>query len=450
MTDSLNNPQRIECRLVMIDAHSMRILTTTAAPRPLLPRESIAAYTRVAEALNDAIEQRYGLRTMQLAFLPRAERQSYCAVHEIIALRKSVPRSLSLVELGEMAPGELSGEERAIVLAIMKGQASGLGNFARLGWIHDLLAKTGSYRDGGTMPAIRQLNQGIDFCLLSLTDTGGRKTWFKAVGEPNTREYALTVELARRFPEYLPRMLATFPEWNGWLTEGVEGVPLNQSGDKTAWEQTLKALAMMQRDSIETKASLRAAGAKDWTCARLRLLSKPFFADVERAMQAQTSTKAMPLVGDELERLQKDVDAALISQANSGIPETLIHGDIGHGNIIMSPDGPVFLDWAETFIGQPFLCAEHLLADLERCRPELSLERNSLRRSYASFWREYASPETLADFIQLAPAIAAFSYAVFAWEACARQRDPTYVWPLIRSMMRRTRRELEMRREVAV
>jgi hypothetical protein len=116
----------------------------------------------------------------------------------------------------------------------------------------------------------------------------------------------------------------------------------------------------------------------------------------------------------------------------------------------MSPDGPVFLDWAETYIGQPFLCAEHLLADLERCQPELCFERDSLRRTYASFWREYASPETLADIIQLAPAIAALSYAIFAWEASARQRDPTYAWPLIRSMMRRTRRELEMRREVAV
>lgn len=449
MTDRANDPECIDCRLVVIETDSMRILTIAAAAGPVLPRESIPAHARVAEALNDAIEQRYGLRTIQLALLPRAEGQSYCAVHEITASIEALPRSLSFTALGEIASSEFASEELAIVLTIMKGEAGGLGRFARLGWIHDLLAKTNSYRGRGSMPAIRQLNQGIDFCLLSLTESSGRKMWFKAVGEPNTREYALTVELARRFPAYLPKILATIPEWNGWVTEGVAGVPLNQSGDKTAWEQALEALALMQRDSIETTTLLFAAGAKEWTCARLRSLSKPFFAEVQRAMRAQTSTKTMLLSGDELHRLQMDVDAALISLANSGIPETLLHGDIGHGNIVMSPDGPVFLDWAETYIGHPFLSAEHLLADLERCRPELSLERTSLRRSYGALWQDYASPETLADVIQLAPAVAAFAYAVFAWEPNARQPDPTYAWPLIRSMMRRIRRELEIRPEVA-
>jgi hypothetical protein len=320
MTDRLNGPERIECRLVMIDAHSMRILTTAAPPRPLLPRESIMAYTRVAEALNDAIEQRYGLCTIQLAFLPRAEGQSYCAVHEIIASRESLPGSLSLTALGEIAPSEFSGEDRAIVLAIMKGEASGLGSFARLGWIHDLLAKVGSYRDRGSMPAIRQVNQGIDFCLLSLSDAAVRKVWFKAVGEPNTREYALTVELARRFPAYLPKILATIPDWNGWVMEDVKGVPLNESDSIYQCEQALTALAVMQKEMATDVASLSALGAKDWTCARIACLSEPFFAESQRAMQAQISTKSRPLRSSELHQLKKNIESALHEFMNAGVP----------------------------------------------------------------------------------------------------------------------------------
>jgi hypothetical protein len=448
MTDRLNGPERIECRLVMIDAHSMRILTTAAPPRPLLPRESIMAYTRVAEALNDAIEQRYGLCTIQLAFLPRAEGQSYCAVHEIIASRESLPGSLSLTALGEIAPSEFSGEDRAIVLAIMKGEASGLGSFARLGWIHDLLAKVGSYRDRGSMPAIRQVNQGIDFCLLSLSDAAVRKVWFKAVGEPNTREYALTVELARRFPAYLPKILATIPDWNGWVMEDVKGVPLNESDSIYQCEQALTALAVMQKEMATDVASLSALGAKDWTCARIACLSEPFFAESQRAMQAQISTKSRPLRSSELHQLKKNIESALHEFMNAGVPETLLHGDIGHGNIIATPNGPVFLDWAETYFGHPFLSAEHLLADLARSNPGFAEKQAALRSFYANQWRADVQPKELEIVAALAPAIAAYSYALMAWEAHCNRPDPTEAWPLVRSMLRRAKRELDQVSEV--
>jgi hypothetical protein len=449
MTEKLNDPERIEFRLIIIDAHSMRILTTASAAGHLLPHESIPAYTRVAEGLNEAIELRYGLRTLQLAILPGAEERSCCAVHEIIGSQEALPKSPSFAALNEIASSELAETERSLVLKIMKGEATELGRFARLGWIDELLPKIGIHQDRSSIPVIRQLNQGIDFCLLNLQDSNGRNLWLKAVGEPNTREYRLTQELARQFPEYLPKLVACIPEWNGWIAEEVAGAPLNHSNDKAQWEQALTALAFMQESSIENKACLYRAGAKEWSCARLLSLSAPFFEEAARAMRAQTSTKANPLGRRDLQRLQASVEAALLAIAHSGIPETLLHGDIGHGNIVTSPDGPVFLDWAETYIGFPFLSAEHLLADLERSQPELACERSYLRRSYAMRWRDYTSPASLVEVIALAPAVAAFAYALAAWEAHSRRPDPTCVWPLLRSMLRRTERELESTSEVA-
>lgn len=448
MTNKSDDTKCIECRLVVMEADSMRILTTASPAGPSLPRESIPAYARAAEALTEVIALRFGLRTIQLAILPGTEELDYCAVHEIIGSQKKKQSLLSFATLDEIPPSELTETERVTVLKIMRGEASELGRFARIGWIYELLAKTGRYRGKSPMPVIRQLNQGIDFCLLSLTDLSGRKMWFKAVGEPNTREYALTAELSRRFPAYLPKILTTIPEWNGWVTEDVEGLPLNESDALYQCEQALTALAVMQKEMITDMASLSALGAKNWTCGRIATLSEPFFAETQRAMQAQVSTKARPLGRSELLQLKNDVESALQEFSDAGIPETLVHGDIGHGNIITTLNGPVFLDWAETYVGHPFLSAEHLLADLARTNPPFLVKQTALRAHYAAHWKTQVGQADLEMVTVLAPAIAAFAYAVIAWDANRSRLDPTLVWPLLRSLLRRAKRELEHGSEV--
>jgi len=447
MTDKFNTPQCIECRLVLIDTDSTRILTTAGAAGALLPRESILAYTRVAESLTEAVDRKYGLRTIQLALLSEAEESGYCAVHEIIGVRQALPRLLSFATLDEFDCSELDNEERAIVLKIIRGEASELGRFAQLGWLDKLLAKAGIRQDRSASPIIRQLNQGIDFCLLSLIDSAGRIVWFKAVGEPNTREYALTQELTRRFPSYLPKILATVPEWNGWVMEDVKGVPLNESDSMNQCEQALTALAVMQKGMANDVASLSALGAKDWTCGRISSQLEPFFQEAHYAMQAQTSMKSRPLGSNELFQLKREIESAFRQFMDAGVPETLLHGDIGHGNVLATATGPVFLDWAETYFGHPFLSAEHLLADLARSNPLFAEKRSGLRSFYADHWEAYVQPGELEKVTLLAPAMAAFAYAVIAWDANRGQPDPTQAWPLLRSMLRRTKRELEQASE---
>jgi len=379
-----------------------------------------------------------GIETLALG-----SENSYKLWREILGSREEIYRFLSSATLDEIAPSELTETEKATVLKIMKGEESELGRFARVGWIDELLAKTSRYLGQRSTPVIRQLNQGNDFCLLSLTDSTGRKMWFKAVGKPNAREYALTAELTRRFPAYLPRILAIIPEWNGWVMEDIEGLPLNESDALYQCEQTFSALAIMQMEMATNIASLSALGAKDWTCSRIASLSEPFFADSQQAMEAQVSTKSRPLVCSELHQLKNDVESALQEFSDAGIPETLVHGDIGHGNIIATPTGPVFLDWPETYIGHPFLSAEHLLADLARSNPSFVVKQTALRAHYAAQWKTQVRPADLEKVTVLAPAIAAFAYAVIAWNANRSRPDPSLVWPLLRSMLRRTRRELE-------
>jgi hypothetical protein len=443
MTDKAIHAQCVECRLVLIEAHSMQILTTASDASPVLPRESIPAYTRLAATLTEAIKQKYGLHTIQLAVLPDVGGNSYYAIHEIISPQEAAPRELSFHALDELAASEFTSEQRALVLKIMRGEASELGRFARLGWINELLAKIEGDQDRSRWPVVQQLNQGIDFCLLSMTDANGDKMWFKAVGEPNTREYALTVKLTRRFPAYLPKIVATIPEWNGWITEHVVGTPLHESAEIHHSEQALTALAAMQKEAASSIASLLPLGAKDWSCSRLLLLSAPFFEEARQAMRTQTSTLSEPLTDMELDHLRMDIESGLVDFMSTGIPETLLHGDVGHGNTIASPAGPVFLDWAETYVGHPFLSAEHLLADLARSNRAFSENQAALRTGYSAHWKTYAPPRELKRLVALAPAIAAFFYGVLCWDANRKRPDPTRAWPLLRSMLRRSKHELE-------
>jgi hypothetical protein len=446
MTDAPMDRNSIECRLIVIETHSMRILTNGAPDSPELPRLLLPGDARVAETLTGAIEDTYGLSTIQLALLPGAP--GYCAVHEVIDSRRLMHGSLSFTPIDKISSEELQEEDRATVLKIMLGEAQEFGRFARLGWIHELLARTESFRRQDSLPIIRHINQGIDFCLLSLTDSAGHRLWFKAVGEPNTREYALTCELARRFPAYLPKILLTIPEWNGWVMEHAEGVPLNETTAIAPCKLALTALARMQEEISWDARSLSALGASDWTARRIRSLSEPFFEEAQRAMQAQTSAKSRPMTTNELCRLEKDVQSALLEWMNAALPDTLLHGDIGHGNILATSKGPVFLDWAETSLGHPFLSAEHLVADLARSNPVFAGEQDDLRRHYASHWKTYLPPAELEKVRALAPAIGAFAYAVFAWDARRHRSDPIEAWPFLRSMLRRTWRELDRVSEV--
>ena len=49
--------------------------------------------------------------------------------------------------------------------------------------------------------------------------------------------------------------------------------------------------------------------------------------------------------------------------ADSGVPDSLEHGDLSADEVILGEMGPVFLDWSDGSITHPFLSAASLLAD---------------------------------------------------------------------------------------
>lgn len=438
---SAQNSQSLSFRLVLIDSSSMRLLTIRHSNDISLPRESLRYGVRLAQALTEAIRRRFDLAAIQLAVLPKSTLASRCAVFEILELPVVSRSPVSFEQFESIPASEITDDERSTVGRIMTGQEVALGRFGRLGWIDDFGNRICLNVDRNS---IRQLNQGVDFCLMTFRDARGVSLWFKAVGEPNVREFAITDALARQFPAFVPRIVASIPEWSGWITEHVEGTPLDNSLSLNGWTKVLKALVSLQEHAVRSTSSLSAAGAIDCSCAHLRSTLSPFLEEMRRAMHAQTSTAVSPLSDDELVRMQAQIAAAITILEDSGIPDSLLHRDIGHGNVIVSRTGATFLDWAEAGIGHPFISAEHLLASHECLHPLGGAERQALRNFYAGLWQAHLGHAGLELAAKAAPAVAALAYGVDTWQSNAAKPDPEHIWPFLRSILRRTKRELDV------
>jgi len=153
------------------------------------------------------------------------------------------------------------------VTAVCNGEmgAASAGPFSRLGWfgelhnwIESVVEPIGFHVNG----RFRQLNASPSFSLIRF-ETSGSAVWFKAVGEPNQREFAITCALSRLFPSHLPNVLATRPDWNAWLTRESEGRLLGDEQESATWERVAAVLAELQINSCDRTPAIAGAGARD-------------------------------------------------------------------------------------------------------------------------------------------------------------------------------------------
>jgi aminoglycoside phosphotransferase (APT) family kinase protein len=125
----------------------------------------------------------------------------------------------------------------------------------------------------------------------------------------------------------------------------------------------------------------------------------------------------------------------------SGIPDALGHLDLNPGNIIVSADRCVFLDWAEAYVGNPLFSLEYLVQHAQRAFGERSELRTKLTAAYCAEWGNSISAAVIADVLGLAPLLAVFAYAAGTdtWRQPQELQDP--VAGYLRSLTRRMHRE---------
>jgi hypothetical protein len=285
------------------------------------------------------------------------------------------------------------------------------------------------------------LNASPTFSLIRLeTDDGA--LWFKATGEPNSHELSVSVLLARLFPGHVPRILGVHPSWNGWLSAEASGTALDEISDVSAWERAAEGLAELQIASIGKSAELLEAGCKDLRISKLEELIDPFLARMAEFMTAQEKPSPAPLSTSELVSLGEGLKEACSLLQSSGLPDTLGHIDCNPGNIFVSPDRCVFLDWAEGCVSNPLITFEYLREHIGRSAIEEPSAVERLTAAYVRPWTSFYSPDDLRRALAASPLIAVFVYAIASdsWRSAESLRHPQLAGYL-RSLTRRMYRE---------
>jgi hypothetical protein len=442
-------------RIILLRGKNPNVLVGFDGTRCTLPQVQIPRWQRVAENLTAALSETCGIEAVSLSslealLLETCSDQVFYEIMEPCVPDGKAPRdkrwirSDSLAQSAFRDPSDFQAVRQAIAQCMAYAKNTTRGPFGKSGWFHELkqwvqeeIGKHGLHLSGG----FRQLNASPTFSLIRF-ETDGPAVWFKAVGVPNQREYPVTLALARHFSRFVPQIIVARPECNGWLAREAEGPLLDECFDLALWEAAATDLAELQIDSLGRSLHLLDAGARDLRPLALAELVEPFFGAMAELMERQIKMPPAALTGNELRHLSTRVQDALALLDDSRIPNAVGHLDINPGNIVCSPTGCVFLDWAEAFVGHPFFTFQYLLEHLRQLRPADRSRESRLIAAYTERWQRLVSPAEVAEALAIAPLLALFAYTVSVdgWRTSTERCDPERSDSL-RSLTRRMKRE---------
>jgi len=439
-------------RLIVTRRDASEILLSPNGSDWALPRVEIHRQQRVAEQLASEVSREWGLQAYCL-FVPSYRTsgrngEAKCAVMESATHNGKAPAGTYWMPRA-VATGCGVAEEAGAIresLEELDSYAKGerTGPFAKPGWLQELFqwvqeqaGPLGLRVTGG----FRQLNASPTFSLIRLeTDDGA--LWFKATGEPNAHELPVSVLLARLFQGHVPRILGVHTSWNGWLSTEAPGTALDELSDSSAWERAAEGLAELQIASIVKSAELLEGNCKDLRLPKLVKCIDPFLARMAEFMTAQEKPSPAPLSTSELVSLGEGLKEACSLLQSFGLPDTLGHIDFNPGNIFVSADRCVFLDWAEGCVSNPLITIEYLREHIRRSGIQEKSGVERLTAAYVRPWNSFFSPDDLGRALAVSPMIAVFVYAIAsdAWRAPDSINNPELAG-YFRSLARRMHRE---------
>jgi Ser/Thr protein kinase RdoA (MazF antagonist) len=222
----------------------------------------------------------------------------------------------------------------------------------------------------------------------------------------------------------------------------VPGSSLDEISEFSAWERAAEDLAELQIASMGKCSELLEGKCKDLRLPKLADQIDPFCERMGDFMAAQQKLSPAPLARSELSALREGLRDACELLESFRLPDTLGHIDLNPGNILVSADNCVFLDWAEGCVSNPFLTFEYLRQHVERSSLEGPAAGARITATYLRAWQAFFSPEALRRAMAIVPLIAVFAYAVTSdrWRSPETLRDASAAGYL-RSLTRRMYRE---------
>jgi hypothetical protein len=447
---SSSQPGHDRFRILLYRRNGNQLLLGRNAQGFALPDVCIPPYTRVAQQINQAIWKDWRLPSFCL--FPVGGANSLVYAVELCGAGSTHPANMNWFPIDSLAQRDFSEAQdfhaidTATKLFDQYRNAGAAGQFGKFGWLRDLTEWVQSKATGIGLHLtgnFQQFNASPTFSLVRFA-TNGPAVWFKAVGEPNLREYPITLALAQYFPAFVPHIIATRDDWNGWLAIEVEGAHPNENSDMEVWTRVATTLAEMQIASFGQTLHLVNTGCRDMRVCTLLELVEPFVEAMAELMERQTKESPPALSRSELLNLQTQLQDILSEAADSEIPNAIGHLDFNPGNIVANHNRCVFLDWAEACAGHPFLTFQYLLQHLRRYgQPDKSWE-SAITCMYLNIWRSSISPKKITDALRVSPLLAVFAYAACraAWRGPEHRTRPE-VAGCFRSLTRRMKREAD-------
>jgi len=466
----MSDDKGMRLKLVILD-QDRRILVDTIGGNPALPEVMIPPFTRIGYAATTAAHEKYGLELFVITeAMTKPRDKESLDIEDLVLISRLQDANAALpVNLAwrVQLQAELGVQDRIALEAAMKEfepydsavKASSFGRYRSLNeiraWYSPHLDRLGLRETG-----IQQWNGDPWFALFRIKTepktieadaepvagaVGPPKAlWFKAVGEPNTREYAVTLALAQECPYWFAKIIASNPEWHGWLMEEVDGHELDEELDGRPWALTARVLAKVQKRFVGKEDELLALGCRDWRMPRVLAALDPFFEDMEEIMERQPSEPPHRLDRSELRALKIQCQDLCHRVEDVDIPYTITHGDFSPHNVLVSNGWPVFIDWAEAYVSFPFISWEYFWNRMIKDHPEHADWHERMHRNYAyRVWAPLLTKSRVDEGLRLSPAMAVLILALYGIDD-PEQRRNRRADKGKRSLVRRLHHELEI------
>jgi hypothetical protein len=367
------------CRVLLYRSDASELLLESTADGLELLVVPLPRFTRVAEELTAGIKDRWNLDTCCLFPVLEGISSSVSIPFHVVELSSceaETPPAMQWLAATSLSAADFRDHDDFVAVRASLVRLEGFrrgelpGAFGKPGWLRTVtewVAARAASVGLSLTGKFRQLNASATFSLLRF-ETDGPALWFKAVGEPNLREFQVTPELSRLFPAFVPRVIAVRAECNGWLAIEAEGTHPDEHSSTDLWSRVAAALAQMQTASLEQSLHLIEACCRDARVSTLIKLVDPFFELMAELMTQQLKHPPAALTPAELVSVAAQLRGILSANVNLKIRNAIGHLDFNAGNIVVASNRVIFLDWAEACVGFPFLTFQYLLEYLRRMR----------------------------------------------------------------------------------
>jgi hypothetical protein len=358
------------------------------------------------------------LRCLDLRYAPDQERLSKIYAMQPLHLDWALPSNSAWVPLTHLAAHSFSPPEHAQVVAAWQAwrtapsplrapwyQSGWWAEATR--WASERLAVAGTPLVG----PITQVRTWQRSAVLHLPTSAG-SAYFKAVPPICAHEPALTTLLAAHDPAHFAAPIAVDPQ-RGWLLmRAVSGESLATLRDDLApWEAALRRFAEIQIALIPRTDQIQALGVPVRPLSALASDFAALLADPAATLPDEPAgLNATQLA--QLHTLAAHLPAYIDALQRCAIPDTLEHGDLWPGQIIVARQQIAFIDWADSSIAHPFFSLLLLLEEIEDYVPKEPGVRERLRNAYLAPWQRYSTREQLVPAFEQAQLLAAVHHAL--------------------------------------